>query len=247
MTEPIAMNGDYGIDAPTVVRNLILSGIASTISGFALNSLLVSVQWLIATTLLVLGLLAGTSMLAITSLMVWSSKVGKLRLREQLINSLSLRGTEMVLDVGCGRGLLLNAAARRLTSGKAIGIDLWQSADQSGNRPEITLANAQVERVADRVEVQTGDMRELPFEDKTFDVVVSSLAIHNIPDKDGRAKAVKEIVRVLKPNGQVALLDFQCTDEYAQTLKELGGEVKLSGLQFQMFPPVRVVTGKKPG
>ncbi len=98
-----------------------------------------------------------------------------------------------------------------------------------------------------RVEVQTGDMRELPFEDKTFDVVVSSLAIHNILDKDGRAKAVKEIARVLKPNGQAALLDFRCTDEYAQTLQELWGEVKLSGLRFQTFPPVRVVTGNKPG
>ncbi|MGO9120126.1 MAG: class I SAM-dependent methyltransferase [Desulfomonilaceae bacterium] len=241
------MNGDYGIDAPTVIRNLTLSGIAIIILGFALNSLLFSAQWLIATILLVLGLLAGTSILASAALMMWSSKVGKFRLVEQLINSLSLRGTEMVLDVGCGRGLLLNAAARRLTSGKAIGIDLWQSVDQSGNHPENTLANAQAERVADRVEVQTGDMRELPFEDKTFDVVVSSLAIHNIPDKDGRARAVKEIVRVLKPHGQVALLDIHCAEEYAQILQELWGEVKLSGSQFQTFPPARLVTAKKPG
>ena len=110
-----------------------------------------------------------------------------------------------------------------------------------------TLANAKAEGVANLVEVKTGDMRELPFEDQTIDVVVSSLAIHNIPDKQGRAKAIQEIARVLKPNGQVALLDFQCTDEYVQTLHELGWhEAKLSGLQFQMFPPVRVVTGKKP-
>ncbi len=148
MTKPTAMNGDYGIDAPTVIRNLILSGIASIISGFALNSIFASTQWLIAAILLMLGLLVGASMVAIAALMVWSSKVGKLQLGEQLINSLSLRGTEMVLDVGCGRSLLLNAAARRLTTGKAIGIDLWQSADQSGNRPETTLANAQAEGVA---------------------------------------------------------------------------------------------------
>jgi ubiquinone/menaquinone biosynthesis C-methylase UbiE len=109
------------------------------------------------------------------------------------------------------------------------------------------VANARAEGVADHVEVKTGDMRELPFEDQTIDVVVSSLAIHNIPTQEGRAQAVREIVRVLKPNGQVALLDFQCTDEYVQTLRELGwDEAKLSGLLFQMFPPVRVVTGKKP-
>ena len=105
------------------------------------------------------------------------------------------------MDVGCGRGLLLNAAARRLTPGKAIGIDLWQSVDQSGNRPEATLANARLEGVAGLVEVKTGDMRELPFEDRTIDLVVSSLAIHNIPDPADRAKAVQEIARVLKPKG----------------------------------------------
>ena len=80
-----------------------------------------------------------------------------------------------------------------------------------------------------------------------MDIVVSSLAIHNVPDKDGRVKAVREIARVLRPNGQVALLDFQRTDEYIQTLRELGWqELKLSGLDFEMFPPVRVVSGKKP-
>jgi|SRR5208283_5070571 len=173
--------------------------------------------------------------------MVWSSKVGKIKFREELIDSLELLGTETVLDVGCGRGLLLTAAARRLTTGRAIGIDLWQSVDQSGNHPETTLVNAQAEGVADRIEVRTGDMRKLPFEDQTIDVVVSSLAIHNVPGKEGRSQAVREIACVLKPNGQVALLDFQCTDEYIQTFRELGWHgAKLSGLFFQIFLPVRV-------
>jgi arsenite methyltransferase len=243
----IGKNGDYGIDAPPVIRNLILAGTAIVVAGIVVSVVLTSVQSLIAVILLVWGLLAGACMIVTAGLMVWSSKIGKLRSRERLIDSLALRGTETVVDVGCGRGLLLNAAARRLTTGKAIGVDLWQSADQSGNHPETTLANAEAEGVAEHVEVKTGDMRELPFEDQTIDVIVSSLAIHNIPDKGGRAQAVREIARVLKPNGQAALLDFQCTDEYVQTLEALGWrDVNLSGLQFQMFPPVRIVTGKKP-
>lgn len=241
------MKGDYGLDAPPVIRNLTVAGVASLLAGVVLYFFLTAPQPLIATILLAWGLLAGTSLLVTAVLMIWSSKVGKLRLRERLIDSLALRGNETVVDVGCGRGLLLNAAARRLTTGKAIGIDLWQSADQSGNNPEMTLANAQIEGVANFVEIRTGDMRKLPFEDQTIDVVVSSLAIHNIPNKEGRAKAVHEIARVLQPHGQLALLDFQHTDEYASTLQELGWhEVKVSGLQFKMFPPVRVVTGKKP-
>jgi ubiquinone/menaquinone biosynthesis C-methylase UbiE len=247
MQESTYTNGDYGIDAPPVIRNLFIAGTASIVAGIVLNDILRATQPLIAVILLIWGLLAGASLVVTAALMFWSSKIGKLQFREKLIDSLDLHGTETLVDVGCGRGLLLNAAARRLTTGKAIGIDLWQSSDQSGNKPEATLANARAEGVANIVEVKTGDMRDLPFEDQTVDVVVSSLALHNIPNKEGRAKAVREIARVLKPRGQVALLDFQCTDEYAQTLHELGWhEVKRSGLQFQMFPPVRVVMGRKP-
>ena len=247
MNNSVSRRGDYGIDAPPVIRNLFIAGIASIVAGMVLDYLLQSTRSFIAVILLIWGLLAGASLLVTAALMLWSSKIGKIQFREKLIDSLALRGTETIVDVGCGRGLLLNAAARRLTTGKAIGIDLWQNTDQSGNNPEAALANARAEGVADFVEVKTGDMRDLPFEDQTVDVIVSSLAIHNISNAEGRTKAVQEIARVLRPHGQVALLDFQCTDEYAKTLQALGWhEVKRSGLQFQMFPPVRVVTGKKP-
>jgi arsenite methyltransferase len=247
MAQPSLKRVDYGIDAPPVVRNLTIAGAGTVVVGVLLNIALGSIQAILAAALLIWGLLAGLSMLVTAGLMVWSSKVGKLRAREWLIDSLDLRGTETILDVGCGRGLLLNAAARRLTTGKAIGLDLWQAADQSGNNPEAALANARAEGVTDRVEVKTGDMRELPFEAGTIDVVLSSMAIHNIPDRAGRAKAVREIARVLGPDGRLALLDFQCTNEYVETLRDLGWrDARRSGLSFGMFPPVRVVTATKP-
>jgi cyclopropane fatty-acyl-phospholipid synthase-like methyltransferase len=46
-----------------------------------------------------------------------------------------LRGDETVLDVGYGRGLHLIGAAKRLTTGKAPGVDIWQAEDLSGNLP----------------------------------------------------------------------------------------------------------------
>jgi SAM-dependent methyltransferase len=243
----MGMKADYGVDAPSVIRNLALAGIASIAAGLGLNGWFSSNTHWLAVVFLVWGSVAGLGMLLTSALMLWGSKVGKLRERERLLDSLELRGDEIVLDVGCGRGLLLNGAARRLPRGKAIGVDLWRSEDESDNRIGATLSNAEAEGVRERVDVRTGDMRELPLPDSSVDIVVSSLAIHNIGDEGGRVQAVREVARVLKPGGRVALLDFQCTDEYARTLADLGWrDVQRSPNRFGMFPPVRVVTGTKP-
>ena len=237
---------DYGIDAPPVVRNLAVGGAAILLVGLAAFRFISEPRWLMYL-LGYWGIFAGGSMMITSLLMIWSSKVGKLRKRTVLIDGLNLKGDETILDVGCGRGLLLNEAAKHLTTGKAIGIDLWQTMDQSDNKPEVTMENARAEGVAERVEVKTGDMRELPLPDASVDVVVASLSIHNIPDKAGRAKAIQEIHRVLKPGGQIALLDFMATDEYLASFRALGWEVvQKSGPSLLMFPPVRVVSGRKP-
>ena len=237
---------DYGIDAPPVVRNLAVGGVAIILIGSAAFKFIPEPRWLMYL-LGYWGIFAGGSMAVTSLLMVWSSKFGKLRKREMLIESLRLKGNETVLDVGCGRGLLLNEAAKHLLNGKAIGIDLWQTMDQSGNKPEVTWENARAEGVAERVEIKTGDMRELPLPDASVDAVVASLSIHNVPTKEGRAKAIQEIHRVLKPGGQIALLDFMATDEYFATLRSIGWkDVQVSRLSFWMFPPVRVVSGRKP-
>jgi len=201
----------------------------------------------LATMVLNLGVCSFLVGLALVGGMVWSSKVGKLRARDRLIVSLSLCGDESVLDVGCGRGLLLIAAAKRLTTGKAIGVDIWSVKDQSDNRPEATLENARAEGVADRVEVKDGDARWLPFSDGTFDVVVSSLVVHNIHDSNERKKAVCEMVRVLKEDGRVAILDALHTGEYANVLRESGmTDVERTEPRFLFFSPSRMVWGRKP-
>jgi len=179
-------------------------------------------------------------------LMIWSSRYGKLRARDRLLDGLGLTGQENLLDVGCGRGLLLIGAARRLPNGRAVGVDLWSQVDLSGNRASATLANAAAEGVTERVEVHEGDMRKLPFADASFDAVVASLSIHNIYSAEGRREAIQEIVRVLKPSGKVALMDIRHVREYAAGLIGEGmSDVKVSGLSFWIFPPVRTVTGRK--
>src|SRR5215211_676591 len=105
---------------------------------------------------------------------------GKFLVWADLLDGLKLRGDERILDMGCGRGAVLLMAAQRLTTGRAMGVDLWRGFDQSGNSADATRRNAVAEGVAQRIELHSGDMRALPFEDNSFDLIVSSLAIHNI-------------------------------------------------------------------
>ena len=124
--------------------------------------------------------------------------------------------------MGCGRGAILLMVANLLPRGKAVGVDLWKSGDQSGNAPSATERNAKLERVADHVELHTGDMRKLPFADNSFDLVLSSLAIHNIPDKAGREAAIDEAIRVVKPGGSIVIADFRKVRQYEQRLRTKG-------------------------
>lgn len=235
------MTADYGLDAPLLVRTFAKMGATAAAA-------VVLFAFLGAIAAVVLCALCAVPFLATSAAMVHSSRRGKLIERDRLLDGLALRGDETVLDVGCGRGLLLIGAARRLDAGRAVGIDIWSSRDHRGNSREATLHNADVERVADRVEIVDGDMLELPFPDASFDCVVSSLAVHNEPDAEDRHTACMEMVRVLRPGGRVAVLDLSATQEYAQAFEEAGLEaVQRSGRRWRMYPPTRLVTARKPG
>ena len=110
----------------------------------------------------------------------------------------------------------------------------------------MTQRNAELANLAERIQIDTGDMRHMPYADATFDVIVSSLAIHNLPSKGDRAQAINEIVRVLKPGGKIALLDFRRTREYVQSLRANGMTSAIrSAPNLLMFPPIRIVRGVK--
>jgi ubiquinone/menaquinone biosynthesis C-methylase UbiE len=228
---------DYGLDAPPVIRNLALAAIALAIGAQLLPHRLMWFAWGTAA-------LCGVEAAA----MVWASRVGKIRQRERLLDQVHWPGVSRVLDVGCGRGLLAIGAARRLgPDGTVVGVDLWQAADLAGNHPAAAVDNARKEAVSDRVRIVTGDMRALPLADRSVDVVLSSLAIHNVQGEAGRTRAIAEIARVLKPGGVVVIQDFRNVERYAAELLSNGFAVEeVSGLQFRIFPPARFVVARGP-
>jgi SAM-dependent methyltransferase len=183
---------------------------------------------------------AGTILLAFSGIYLHTTLRGKLRVWERELDRANLKGNEQLLDLGCGRGAVLVAAARRLPEGHAVGADLWTS-DQSGNSRDATLANAAAAGVADRVEVHTADMTALPFADGSFDVVTSAMAIHNIPSAQGRYRAVDEAMRVLRPGGQLLIADpWWIARKYAAHLGQ--GTLRPLGPGYWYGSPLLAVT-----
>src|ERR1700722_7231554 len=235
MTErvPPRRRGSYGIDAPfapvfmAVVAALELA--LAVISG--------SVR----------PLLAALFILAILGFYLYTTLRGKFVVWAELLDQLKLRGDERILDLGCGRGAVLLMAAQHLTTGRAVGVDLWRSVDQSGNSAEATRRNAIAEGVADRAELHTADMTALPLEDNSFDLVVSSFAIHNIRGRTGREKAISEAVRVLRPNGRLMIVDVRATRQYQAQLAKLGmKDFARRRLGWLFLRLTRLVTATKP-
>jgi len=237
-------HGDYGYDAPYALALLTALGVGGVVASVVASGLRDRAATPLA--------LAGAFYLANAFSFFYTTRRGKFQVWEEILGSLHLHGDERVLDMGCGRGAVLTAVAGRLRTGRATGLDLWSTHDQSGNSSVTTLRNASLENVRERLSVATGDMRAMPFADSTFDIVVSSLAIHNIRSHAARALAIGDAWRVLKPGGRLAIADIRVTARYAAALKGLGAtDVKRRRLGWRFwygnpFAATTLVTATKP-
>lgn len=132
---------------------------------------------------------------------VWLFAFGReRRLRENMLRLAALRTGEHVLDVGCGTGSLAILAKQQVGDGGLVhGVDA---------SPEM-IARARAKARAAGVEIAFAEaaIQSLPFPDASFDVVLSTLMLHHVPD-GARRQAVREIKRVLRPNGRLLVIDF---------------------------------------
>jgi len=239
---------DYGVDAPGVMRNFFIVGVAclllATLAPPTLRVGPVAIEsrsfiW------------PAVSFIGAGFLFLLYVKVGKFRHRDFMLGMHAWRGDEQVLDVGCGRGLLLVGAAKRMAQlhgkGHAIGIDIWSNTDMAANSAAATERNLELEGVRQLCTLVSRPAEEMPFGDGSFDLVVSNLCLHNIYDRGTRRLAVEQIARVLRPGGVAILSDYKLTREYAQQLRELGFTVtKRRGSVLTTFPPLTVIVARKP-
>jgi ubiquinone/menaquinone biosynthesis C-methylase UbiE len=122
------------------------------------------------------------------------------RMRERTLDVAGVTAGDRVLDVCCGTGTLALAAQRRVgAAGAAYGVDA------SGEM--IARARAKASRQGLPVEFEIAAAQSLPFADASFDVVLCTLALHHLPD-ESREQAIDEMRRVLKPGGQVLIVEI---------------------------------------
>jgi ubiquinone/menaquinone biosynthesis C-methylase UbiE len=124
-------------------------------------------------------------------------------LREETIRLAQIDPGAAVLDVGCGTGTLtLRAKAVAGSTGRVCGIDAATEM--------IAQARKKAQKAGAQVEFQVGVIEALEYADGTFDRVLSSLMMHHLPP-DLQKRALLEVYRVLKPGGQLLIVDFDAS------------------------------------
>src|SRR5262249_50187007 len=117
-----------------------------------------------------------------------------------IINLAGLQPGTSVLDIGCGTGTLAISAARCVGPTAAVyGID--------ASPPMIARANWKARRAGANAVFEVAVAEQLPYPDRRFDVVFSTLMLHHLPRKT-RQQCAAEIRRVLRPGGRLVAVDF---------------------------------------
>jgi ubiquinone/menaquinone biosynthesis C-methylase UbiE len=141
----------------------------------------------------------------------------RIKFAKNIVDSLNISGKEKILDVGSGRGLYAIEVAKRLSTGKVIGIDVWDEAkidnlifhhrlsQPTGNIIKNAQRNAVIEGVDDRIEFISMDANHLRFRSNSFDIVICGFVIGHL--WKFAPAILNEIYRVLKPGGRLILID----------------------------------------
>ena len=138
-------------------------------------------------------------------------------------------GVGKILDIGCGNGPLTIQIAKRYPQSEATGIDYWGKAWEYSKG--VCDRNAEIEGVGERIVFERASAASLPFDEGTFDVVVSNLVFHEVRDVTDKTELIKEALRAVRKGGWFVFQDlflwrqvYGEVDDLLETIRSWGIE-----------------------
>jgi demethylmenaquinone methyltransferase/2-methoxy-6-polyprenyl-1,4-benzoquinol methylase len=125
--------------------------------------------------------------------------------RKKTAKTVAMTYPKRILDLATGTADLAILLAKHNPQAHIIGMDISEKMLEIGKR------KVDKKNLIHQIELRTGDAASLPFEDNTFDAVTVAFGVRNFENLD---KGLSEIHRVLKPMGQVFILEFSMPDKF---------------------------------
>lgn len=152
-----------------------------------------------------------------------------------VLQQLRWDGKGKVLDIGCGNGPLTIAIAKAYPMAHVTGVDSWGASWEYSKA--ICERNASIEGVAKAVTFQRASAAALPFDDDSFDVVVSNLVFHEVREVRDKRLLLKEALRVLKKGGTFVFQDLFLWKAVYGEAADLLGAIRDWGLESADLVP----------
>ncbi|MBN1535785.1 MAG: methyltransferase domain-containing protein [Anaerolineales bacterium] len=166
---------------------------------------------------------------------IFSSRFGNLqdKIQELVVSHIDWKGNGKVLDIGCGNAPLTIKLAKKYPEAEIIGMDYWgKNWDYS---MQFCTANAEIAGVEKQISFKQGSASRLPFEDASFDLVVSNLVFHEVQDVKDKRVSIQEALRVLKPGGVFVFQDLFLLTPYYGTPEALLNTIRQWGVSEVEF------------
>ena len=167
---------------------------------------------------------------------MFSQKGGRIqeKVYKLIIQSLGEDLKGRILDIGSGNGILAVKLAQKHREVTVVGIDYWGK-DWEYSK-EVCDKNARIANVESQVHFQKGDAAALEFTPDSFDGAISNLTFHEVQSVADKRAVVREALRVVKPGGTFAFVDYFYAKKYYGKAAEFESylrDLKLSQLEYK--------------
>jgi ubiquinone/menaquinone biosynthesis C-methylase UbiE len=216
-------------------KNLLILGVFTLAAGALIFIPFSTLYHLIVIILFVIVLIS--FLFPLYASLMFSQKGGRFqeKIYHLIIQNLGANLQGNILDIGTGNGVLAVMLAQAYPAAEVTGIDYWGK-DWEYSK-SICEQNARAAKVEKRLHFQKGDAAALDFATNTLDSVVSNLTFHEVKSVADKRELVREALRVLKPGGAFAFVDYFYDSKYYGKISEFEsflGDLELS--QFECKP-----------